>query len=509
VRLVTARPLPRLLVDVHAAPANGLGIAVASAVRTLLVPMSNGEYCGVGHTARGFWNFSSADEVPFGGSRCVIDRFLPVGIWRCCRALELRMKPAEPPSSSNAPERAHLAEGEEEAMPLPAKPTVVFLGGICLILMLAALYIAAEIVWPLVFAFVLSLLLNPLLRFLDRLHVPRVLGALLLVAAVLALVVGLGTAVSGPAASWAAKLPDGLPHLFQRLRFLETPFAALQHFWQRIENFAGWQTGTNSPGSAFLATLLTGTRSFASGFFTTLLFLFFLLVAGEIFLQRLVEIMPRFGSKRQVVDIANQIESDISAYLLTITAMNAAVGIATAAVMWLTGVGDPALWGTVAFLLNFVPILGPMLGVFPARRRTCRRKCVADASPGRTLPRHPPNRGRDIYADAACQAFHAQSGPGNRVSSSLVLDVGCSRRDTIRANTGNNKDRLRPCATVGGVWPLLGRLKLFAPATHLLVIGTGDILRANPSYMPLSRFRRSRFFTERMYLRGAFPKRGS
>ena len=43
--------------------------------------------------------------------------------------------------------------------------------------------------------------------------------------------------------------------------------------------------------------------------------------------------------------------------------MNAAVGIATALVMWLTGVGDPILWGAVAFLLNFVPILGPVLGV--------------------------------------------------------------------------------------------------------------------------------------------------
>jgi predicted PurR-regulated permease PerM len=30
--------------------------------------------------------------------------------------------------------------------------------------------------------------------------------------------------------------------------------------------------------------------------------------------------------------------------------------------MWLTGVGDPILWGTVAFLLNYVPILGTALG---------------------------------------------------------------------------------------------------------------------------------------------------
>ena len=104
--------------------------------------------------------------------------------------------------------------------------------GIFFILLLAGLYTAAEIVWPLVFAFMLSLLLNPLLRFLARLRIPRVLCALLLVAAILALVVGLGTAISGPAANWAAKLPDGLPRLFQRLRFLEAPFAALQHFWQ-------------------------------------------------------------------------------------------------------------------------------------------------------------------------------------------------------------------------------------------------------------------------------------
>jgi predicted PurR-regulated permease PerM len=267
-------------------------------------------------------------------------------------------------SSSNESERKETAEVGEEAMPLPVDAKVIFLGGIFFILFLAALYAVADIVWPLVLAFVLSLLLKPPMRLLARLRIPRVLCAALLVVAVLGLVVGLATAISGPAASWAAKLPEGLPRLFQRLRFLEAPFATLQHFWQQIENFAGWQENANSSaGSTLLTKLFTGTRSFASGFFTTLLFLFFLLVAGDIFLQRLVEIMPRFSSKRQVVDIAKQIESDISAYLLTITAMNAAVGIATAAVMWLTGVGDPVLWGTVAFLLNFVQILGPLLAV--------------------------------------------------------------------------------------------------------------------------------------------------
>src|SRR4030095_14368274 len=65
----------------------------------------------------------------------------------------------------------------------------------------------------------------------------------------------------------------------------------------------------------------------------------------------------------QVVDISQQIESDISAYLVTITIMNAAVGIAMALVMWLTGVGDAGPWGAAVFLLNYVPILGTALGV--------------------------------------------------------------------------------------------------------------------------------------------------
>jgi predicted PurR-regulated permease PerM len=43
--------------------------------------------------------------------------------------------------------------------------------------------------------------------------------------------------------------------------------------------------------------------------------------------------------------------------------MNLAVGVATGVVMALCGLGDPLLWGTFAFLLNYIPILGPLTGV--------------------------------------------------------------------------------------------------------------------------------------------------
>ena len=254
-----------------------------------------------------------------------------------------------------------------EGLPVPSDPKVVFLGGLFVLAMLAAAYVAREIVMPLVFAIFLTLLLQPALRALVRLRVPRILAALLLIITLFGSIVGLGTAISGPARSWAAKLPDGIPRLEERLSFLQVPINTLQLFLQQVEDVGGTGSSPNGAiserGATLLMKLFTGTQNFASGLFTTLLFLFFLLVSGDIFLHRLVEILPRFSSKRQVVEISQQIESDVSAYLVTITIMNAAVGIAAALAMWLTGVGDPILWGTVAFLLNYVPIIGPALGV--------------------------------------------------------------------------------------------------------------------------------------------------
>jgi predicted PurR-regulated permease PerM len=260
---------------------------------------------------------------------------------------------------------------EPEEMPLPSDANVIFLGGLFVLALLATAYVASEIVLPLVFAIILNLLLQPALRILERLHLPRMLAALLLILALFGTIVGLGTAISGPAGTWAAKLPEGIPRLQERLSFMREPINTLQRFMQQVEDIGGTGPSPNAAASArgptlltnLLTKLFTGTRNFATGFFTTVLFLFFLLVSGDIFLHRLVEILPRFSSKRQVVEISQQIESDISAYLVTITIMNAAVGIAMALAMWLTGVGDPILWGTVAFLLNYVPILGTALGV--------------------------------------------------------------------------------------------------------------------------------------------------
>jgi predicted PurR-regulated permease PerM len=88
----------------------------------------------------------------------------------------------------------------------------VFQGGTFFLLLLGACYAAAEILLPIVLAFVLMLVLQPAMRFLERLHLPRGVAALAIILMVFGSLAGLGTVLSGPASSWAEKLPQGIPN---------------------------------------------------------------------------------------------------------------------------------------------------------------------------------------------------------------------------------------------------------------------------------------------------------
>src|SRR6185295_208089 len=116
-----------------------------------------------------------------------------------------------------------VPEGAQPKMPLPTDPPTIFLGGLFILASLAALSTASAIILPVVLAFVLTLMLQPAVHLLERLHIPRAIGALFTILLVIGGLVGFGTGLAGPAATWAAKLPEGLPRLVEHLRFLKTP----------------------------------------------------------------------------------------------------------------------------------------------------------------------------------------------------------------------------------------------------------------------------------------------
>jgi predicted PurR-regulated permease PerM len=109
--------------------------------------------------------------------------------------------------------------------------------------------------------------------------------------------------------------------------------------------------------------VLAGTRAFLGQTLTLVVMLFFLLAEGGTLLRRFVEILPGLQEKKRAVQIATEVEKNISAYLVTITMMNLLVGVANGLSIWAFGLPDPLLWGTAAFLLNYIPILGPLTGM--------------------------------------------------------------------------------------------------------------------------------------------------
>jgi predicted PurR-regulated permease PerM len=266
------------------------------------------------------------------------------------------------PDTAPPPPEADL-EAIDEGFSI--EPRTVFLGALLLLAALAACYAAAEIVLPIVLAFVLSAVLRPLFRALRQLGLPAFAAAILIVLSLLSLMVAIGMLLSAPLSDWISRLPHTLPRLQERLRWLSAPLRSLQDAAAHVQKLApvGGEPALSVKTTTMAERLLGEARYVAGEAFTTMLVLFFVLMSGETFLRRLVEVLPRFKDKRQAVAISQQIEQDISIYLATITMMNGLVGVGVALTSWACGLGDPLLWGIIAFLLNYVPILGPTAGV--------------------------------------------------------------------------------------------------------------------------------------------------
>ena len=252
---------------------------------------------------------------------------------------------------------------ERLEMPLPHEARTIFQGILCLIAVLACLYIAQDIVLPVVLAFVLKLLLQPLVSVLERFRVPKPAGALFALAVLLSGFVGLGMLLSSPAAQWVSELPQTWPQLQHKFAFLKYPVEHVQRILEQMDVKLGSPSSVLSNPIGMLTAVLGGTGTIAVHLFETVIVLFYLLVFGETFLRRLVEVLPTFADKRTAVMVSLRVERDLSVYLLTVTVINAVVGCATASVMWASDVPGPVLWGAVAFCLNFVPVLGPFFGI--------------------------------------------------------------------------------------------------------------------------------------------------
>lgn len=236
-----------------------------------------------------------------------------------------------------------------------------------LIVVMYTLYIGRAFFLPIVLAILLSFVFAPTMRWLRRIHVPDAIGAGLIVATLLG-VVGVGIYnLADPAQEWLAKAPDIMRQLEGKIRVIKKPVEEVSEATKRVEEMANvGQSNVRTvqvQQEPLATTILSETGEFLFGAISTFILLLFLLASGNLFLQKIVRVLPRLDDKKRAVEVAREMEREISTYLFTIALINTGLGAVTAVAMYLLGMPNPILWGVMVALLNFIPYVGDIVSI--------------------------------------------------------------------------------------------------------------------------------------------------
>lgn len=243
----------------------------------------------------------------------------------------------------------------------------ISLTGLFILACFYTLYFARDFFLPVMLAVVFMFLLTPVIRILKRLRVPEALGAAIVIVTVSLCAGVLAFELSGPLAQWLEKAPEIGAKLQAKAQPLRKYFAKVSNTSEQVEKLTMAAIASKEgprqvelKRSSLLDNVLSGTSKLVFSLLVMTVLLYFLLASGDLFLSKLVHVLPTLSDKKKAVQIAREIEKNISRYLSTIAMINAGVGVLSGLLFWAFGLPNPALWGAIAGLLNFIPTVGAL-----------------------------------------------------------------------------------------------------------------------------------------------------
>lgn len=232
--------------------------------------------------------------------------------------------------------------------------------------LLAVVYtlaLAQLLLVPIALAFLLSLVLAPVMRWLVRLRIPRPLSAAVIV---LLLLSGLNYGVSqsiDPVSAWFERAPTLLKQLERKINPIKKTVEDMGKAADQVDRIASVNPAqtVEVKGISLSEMMYSNARGLATGAVTTTLLLYFILSWGPLMLKRISHLPNREGRRDHFIELSVILEAEISKYLSCITLVNFGLGCVVAAALYLFGMPNPLLWGAVAGLLNFIPYLGGLV----------------------------------------------------------------------------------------------------------------------------------------------------
>ena len=168
-------------------------------------------------------------------------------------------------------------------------------------------------------------------------------------------------------AGWLEKAAAGLQELEQKFTPMKKSMTKVAAASGEIEKLATPDSPTKTAVEVnrhpITEILYMRTPEFIASALLFSILLYFLLAYDGVFSAKLLKLMPTLSDKKRVISIAHDIESHISRYLLTVTVINACLGLAVGTTVGLLGLPNPVMWGVVVAVVNFVPYLGALTGI--------------------------------------------------------------------------------------------------------------------------------------------------
>lgn len=263
---------------------------------------------------------------------------------------------------SNNPEAERAAENTR-ARAMRAETSLAILAVLAI---LYTAYLAQNLVAPVTAAVVASFILIPLMRAAPFRFLPDALSAAIMVTVIVGALAAAAWALAEPAAEWAGRIPAAVEELRQKSGEIAEPMEAMRRASEQMQEL----TRGNQPErevvvreTSLLSQALEAAGQKGTSFLIFIVLLYFLLATGELLRARVIRSARRLTDKEKARRILRSIEREISTYLLSISLINAGLGIAIGLSLWAIGLPNAALWGAAAALLNFVPYAGLAAGM--------------------------------------------------------------------------------------------------------------------------------------------------
>nr|WP_201833938.1 AI-2E family transporter [Microvirga zambiensis] len=266
-------------------------------------------------------------------------------------------------------------------------------------LIIAALYVGREVFVPVALAILLSFVLAPLIRLLQKAHVPRALAVVGVVLVAFAGITALATVMATQVTQLAGDLPRyqaTMREKVQSLRGSAAGSSALERAADVLQDLGKEldrpHAGTSPPANPLTPNSVPATETkpipvevrqpdpgalqTLGAFITPLIhpaattgiviiFVIFILLQREDLRNRLIRLAGSHDLQKTTAALDDAARR-LSKLFLTQLALNAAFGVVIGIGLFFIGVPSPVLWGILAAILRFVPYIGAFISAaFP------------------------------------------------------------------------------------------------------------------------------------------------